>query len=264
MSQRKRQRSNGKLPGRGRSSPGDLVVQHHSLVIHVARDFERRLPASVSFGDLVSAGNLGLVQAARRFNARKGASFPTFARHRIRGAIVDSLRRLDPLSRRLRSFQKAAAQATETLTMTLGRLPSDAEVADYLGLAACRFERLSRELHECGGAVNGVRAEAAAYLVDQLPARSPDPERLAEMGELRDALHDALRTLPLRYRAVIRWYHFEGLSMRRIGAKLGIRQSLPDPLRRHPTPTGTRGAPYACLKAHPAAQSCGCFLRRKR
>jgi RNA polymerase sigma factor for flagellar operon FliA len=171
----------------------------------------------------VSAGSLGLVEAARRFDASEGASFPTFARHRIRGAIVDSLRRIDPLSRRLRSFQRAASQATETLTMTLGRHPSDFEVAAHVGLSACRFERLARELHESGGAVNGVaRKDTAVCPVDQLPAKSRDPERLAEVAELRDTLNTALGMLPRRYRAVIRWYHFEGLTMKRIAERLGV------------------------------------------
>ena len=222
MSQRKQKRINGKLPDRKRASPDDLAERYRSLVIHVARDFGRRLPPSVTFGDLVGAGSLGLVEAAHRFDAGEGASFETFARHRIWGAIVDSLRRIDPLSRRLRSFQRAASQATETLTMTLGRRPSDSELAAQVGLTTCRFEHLSRELHEAGWAVNGVDRPEAAYPVDQLPAKSRDPERLAEMAELRDTLNDALGILPGRYRAVIRWYHFDGLTMSRIGAKLGI------------------------------------------
>jgi RNA polymerase sigma factor for flagellar operon FliA len=152
-----------------------------------------------------------------------GASFPTFARHRIRGAIVDSLRRIDPLSRRLRSFQRAASQATETLTTRLGWRPSESEVAAHIGLTPCRFERLSRELHDSGGAVSGnLPTGAAAASVDQLPARSRDPERQAAMAELRDALNAALGMLPHRYLAVIRWHHFEGLTMSRIGARLGI------------------------------------------
>jgi RNA polymerase sigma factor for flagellar operon FliA len=143
------------MPDLGRASPDELVERHVSLVIHVARDFQQRLPRSVDPGDLVSAGNVGLVQAARRFDPGEGASFATFARHRIRGAMMDSLRRIDPISRRLRSFQRTATQATYALTMTLGRMPDDAEVAAHLGLTASRFERLLRELHESGGAVKG-------------------------------------------------------------------------------------------------------------
>jgi RNA polymerase sigma factor for flagellar operon FliA len=208
-------------PGLGRASLDELAEEHQSLVIHVARDFERRLPPSVTFGDLVGAGNLGLVEAARRFDPANGASFPTFARHRIRGAIADSLRRLDPVSRRLRSFQRAAQQASDALTVTLGRAPSEAEVAAHVGLSESQFERLSRELYTAGYSVN-ISTEARLLPVDQLAAGSDDPERLAECTELRAAMNGALRTLPCRYRTVIRWYHFEGWTMKRIADRLGI------------------------------------------
>ena len=222
MSQRKQKRINGKLPDRKRASPDDLAERYRSLVIHVARDFGRRLPPSVTFGDL---------GRRRKSGTRRGCTPVRCGRRRI-------IRDLCPPSHlgshrgqpapdrspfpRLRSFQRAASQATETLTMTLGRRPSDSELAAQVGLTTCRFEHLSRELHEAGWAVNGVDRPEAAYPVDQLPAKSRDPERLAEMAELRDTLNDALGILPGRYRAVIRWYHFDGLTMSRIGAKLGI------------------------------------------
>jgi len=91
VSQRKPQFANGTVPASARASPDELAERHLSLVMHIAGDFKQRLPPGVSFDDLVGAGNLGLVEAARRFNPAKGASFSTFARHRIRGAITDSL-----------------------------------------------------------------------------------------------------------------------------------------------------------------------------
>ena len=222
MSQRKL-RANGKMPASARASPDELAERHLSLVIHLARDFQRRLPPCVNFGDLVGAGNLGLVEAACRFDPARGASFATFARHRIRGAMADSLRRLDPVSRRLRSFQKAAKQAADALTVTLGRAPSDAEVAAHVGLPACRFERMSRELNEAGCTVNGsAPRETAVFAVDRLPAGCDDPERLAEWAELRASMNGALRTLPPRDRTVIRLRHFDGWAMKRIAAMLGI------------------------------------------
>jgi RNA polymerase sigma factor for flagellar operon FliA len=226
VSQRKTKRIDGRVPRLARASPDELVERHLNLVIHVARDFQQRVPPSVTFGDLVGAGNLGLVEAARRFNPAKGVPFPAFARHRIRGAITDSLRRLDPLSRRLRSFQRAAQEAADRLTVTLGRAPSDAEVAAHIGLTVNRFEGLSRELHEAGYTVNGLAPTTTAEVeVDQLPAGCDDPERMAEWTELRATMNGALRTLPCRHQTVIRWYHFEGWTMKRIAARLGIGES---------------------------------------
>jgi RNA polymerase sigma factor for flagellar operon FliA len=208
-----------------RASPDELVERHLNLVIHVARDFAQRVPPSVTFGDLVGAGNLGLVEAARRFNPAKGAPFPAFAKHRIRGAITDSLRRLDPLSRRLRSFKRSAQGAADVLTAKLGRPPSDAEVAARLGLTTSRFERLSRELNAADAGNGLVPVKTAALTVDDLPAKCRDPERFAEWRELRATMNGALRTLPCRYRTVIRWYHFEGWTMKRIADKLGVNES---------------------------------------
>jgi len=221
VSVRKLQRENGNVPVPAKPSADVLVERHRDLVAHVARDFERRLPPSVTFGDLLSAGNLGLVEAARRFKAGTGASFPTFARHRIHGAIMDSLRRLDPLSRRLRSFQKAVSQASDALTAKLGRQPADTEIAARIGMPFHRFERLSRELRGAGG-LSSLAAPTPALSSDMLPAKCVSPELHCERAELREALDAALDALPVRCRIVIRCYHFEGLTMAGIGHRLGI------------------------------------------
>lgn len=111
-----------KTGGAARASPEELAERHLSLVVPIARSFKNRLPSSVDFDDLVGAGNLGLVEAARRFDPARGTSFGTFAKHRIRGAITDSLRRLDPVSRPLRSRQKTAERATRELMASLQAL----------------------------------------------------------------------------------------------------------------------------------------------
>ena len=98
VSKHKRQRISGGIPA-ARASPDELAERYLSLVIPIARSFQKRLPSSVDFDDLVGAGNLGLIDAARRFDPAQGASFGAFAKHRIRGAITDSLRRLDAVSR---------------------------------------------------------------------------------------------------------------------------------------------------------------------
>ena len=109
VSKPKRQPISGEMPA-ARASPEELAERYLSLVIPIARSFQKRLPSSVDFDDLVGAGNLGLVEAARRFNPAQGASFGAFAQHRIRGAITDSLRRIDPVSRCLRSQQKGQSE----------------------------------------------------------------------------------------------------------------------------------------------------------
>jgi len=214
-------------------SPEELAERHLSLVIPIARNFQKRLPSSVDFGDLVGAGNLGLVEAARRFNLAKGTSFGTFARHRIRGAIADSLRQIDPVSRCLRSQQKAAERATTGLMAILGRFPTEAETARRLRLSLRGWQKLQSELHEAGCAVNGHPMIGAPVLadVDKLPGTWTDPERLAELAETREILNNVIAKLPARHRQVVHFYDFEEWTMKQISIRLGMHESRVSQIR---------------------------------
>jgi RNA polymerase sigma factor FliA len=229
---RKRQRITGGIP-EARASPDELAEQYLGLVVHIARNFQDRLPSSVDFGDLVGAGNLGLVEAARRFDPAKGASFRTFAKYRIRGAITDSLRRIDPISRCLRSRQKRAERATTELMTNLGRHPTEAETARRLHVSLRRWRRLRWELSEAGCPMNGdpMNGAEAPADADQLPGTWADPERLAGMAETRQILDRAMNTLPLRYRQVLHLYDFEEWTMKQIGIRLGVDQSRVSQIR---------------------------------
>jgi RNA polymerase sigma factor for flagellar operon FliA len=214
------------MPASAKASPDELAKRHLSLVIHIAGDFKQRLPRGVSFDELVGAGNLGLVEAAHRFNPAKGASFRTFARHRIRGAITDSLRSVDPVSRCLRSRQKAAERAVSELAASKQRPPTEREIANRLKLRVNDWRKLSRTLYEAGCPVNGHAPGATGPIeLDHLPSRWPDPEQSAAIAELRDGITEAAQTLPPRYRTVIMLYHFDGWTMRQIGTHLGVNES---------------------------------------
>src|SRR5437667_6846988 len=194
----------GEMPA-AKASPDELAERHLGIFIPIARSFKKRLPSSVDFDDLVGAGNLGLVEAARRFNPAQGASFGAFAQHRIRGAITDSLRRIDPVSRCLRSQQKAAERATTELMTSLGRYPTEAETARRLHLSLRRWRRLRWKLYTAGCSVDsypmhGVLAQADP---DKLPGTWADPEQLAGLAETRQILDRAIRTLPTRHRHVV-------------------------------------------------------------
>jgi RNA polymerase sigma factor for flagellar operon FliA len=102
----------------------------------------RRCPPQVEFDDLVSAGTLGLIQAVDRYRPERGCLLKTLAEHRIRGAILDYLRKLDPLSRSARRFVRQRAEASLRLESQLGRPPEAAELAEALGLPIERYRRL--------------------------------------------------------------------------------------------------------------------------
>jgi len=232
VSNHKKQRISGEIAA-SRASRDEPVERYLGIVIPIARSFQKRLPSSMDFDDLVGAGNLGLVEAARRFDSAEGISFTTFAQHRIRGAIMDSLRKIDPVSRCLRSQQKAAERATTELTTNLGRYPTETETAERLRLSLRRWRRLSCELYEAGCPVNGfpMKGPVAAAEADQLPGNFADPERLTALSETRSILGSAIGKLPTRYRKVLRFYHFEEWTMKQIGNALRIDESRVSQIR---------------------------------
>src|SRR3989475_1851746 len=199
--QPKRHPITGGMPA-ARAAADELAQRYLSLVIPIARSFQKRLPASVDFDDLVGAGNLGLVEAARRFDPARGASFGAFAQHRIRGAITDSLRRIDPVSRCLRSQQKTAERATTELMTNLGRCPTEAETARRLHLSLRRWRRLRWKLYAAGCSVDSypIHGALAPADPDKLPGTGADPEQLAGMAETRQILDRAISILPTRHR----------------------------------------------------------------
>jgi len=232
VSQRKRQRMRGGIPA-ARASPDELAERYLSLVIPIARNFQKRLPASVNFDDLVGAGNLGLVEAARRFDPAQGASFGSFAQHRIRGAITDSLRQIDPVSRSLRSQQKTVERATTELMANLGRCPTEAETARRLHLSLRSWRRLRWKLYAAGCPVDSYPMKGALAQADpdKLAGTWADPEQLADLAETRQILGRAIKALPARYRHVLHLYDFEEWTMKQIGVRLDVDESRVSQIR---------------------------------
>src|SRR5438093_9510416 len=232
VSKQKRQRVTGGIPA-ARASPDELAERYLSLVIPIARSFQKRLPSSVDFDDLVGAGNLGLVEAARRFNPAQGASFGAFAQYHIRGAITDSLRQIDPVSRCLRSQQKTAERATTELRTQLGRCPTEAETARRLHLSLRCWRRLRWKLYTAGCPVDSYPMHGSLAQADpeKLPGTWADPEQLAGLAETRQILDRAISTLPARHRRILQLYDFEEWTMKQIGVRLGVDESRVSQIR---------------------------------
>lgn len=212
------------------SSSNALALRHSDLVRQMALAMRRRLAPGASVDDLVGAGNLGLVEAARRFDPSK-ASFGTFARYRIRGAMTDSLRAIDPLSRQQRSRVRKVNVAIESLSATLGRTPFADEIAKHLGISLGCWERMSRELCLARLAVYGQSANQMANPED-LPTALPDPEQHAAMVRLRELLNDELNELSPRHKLLIRLYYFSGWPMKRIAAEYGVTEGRASQIHR--------------------------------
>src|SRR5713226_9658748 len=127
-----------------------VVLEHLPLVKAIAIRVHENLPVHVDLDDLVHAGVLGLFDAASKFDPEKQVAFSSYAKHRIKGAILDSLRQLDWASRDLRRRQKQVETATRDLAATLGRSPNETELAERMGVGMERLRRMQMDLRTIG------------------------------------------------------------------------------------------------------------------
>src|SRR5208283_6066938 len=127
-----------------------IVLDHLSLVKAIAIRVHESLPVHVDLDDLIHAGVLGLFDAASKYNPDKKVVFQSYAKHRVKGAILDSLRQLDWASRDLRKRQKQMDAVTHNLMTQLGRTPTEEEIAQTLGLGIDRWRRVALELKNLG------------------------------------------------------------------------------------------------------------------
>jgi len=210
----------------------DELVRAYIPRIHkIARSMARRLPPHVPLDDLISAGALGLIDAARRYDPSLCERFEAYAEHRIRGSMLDELRSHDSLSRDLRSRSRRRDEAVARLERKLGHSPSSEDIAEELGLDIEEYERLVGRVHR------GTVLSAEALTRDGIGAQAfedphvPDPFRVAAAREVRDLLTRALECLPPRLQLVASLYYREGLKLSEIGNKLGVTEARACQLR---------------------------------
>ena len=202
------------------ADPGKLYERYTPLVRRIAMKTVRSLPASVTLDDLLSAGWIGLAEALqRRTPTMDEEQFEAYASHRVQGAILDYLRSLDPLTRKLRGASRRISEATGDLTARLGRAPDEDEIAGELGLPLDGYHQMLMQIAEAGLARLEL-TEDSGWLAEQ-----SSPETLATEHELTDQVAAAIDELPERLRTVLGLYYQEECSFREIGAVLGVTES---------------------------------------
>jgi RNA polymerase sigma factor for flagellar operon FliA len=203
-----------------------LVLEHQWLVRSIAVVMLEKLPVHLESDDLMQAGLLGLIDAADKFDHTKQPVFTCYARHRIKGAMLDGLRRLDWASRGVRTRQKQVENAKRDLKSTFHRDPTDAEVAERLGLNLTRYRKVVLDLRNAGpisADTGGDREDLPALDFPSKPESQPD--FICIQKQLRNVLGNLVKTLPARYREVVTLYYTKELSMLEISGKLGINES---------------------------------------
>ena len=206
------------------------LTEHLGLVHHVARQVYRGLAAEADFDELVSAGAMGLLGALNTFDASRGLAFSTYAAPRIRGAILDELRRQDHVSRSVRRKTRDITAAREALERSLGRTPRDAEVAGQLGVDLATYWRWQEEVE---GTVHlpldrrtGDDREGRWSPLEVLTGETHlDIEERMDREEEAAILRAAILRLKEQERVVLSLYYFEELKLSQIAAVLELTES---------------------------------------
>jgi RNA polymerase sigma factor FliA len=201
-----------------------LVRKHADLVKRIAYHLAGRLPPQVEVEDLMQAGMMGLLEAAQNYATGRGASFETYAGIRIRGAMLDALRKLDWAPRSVHRKARAAAQALREVEALRGSEANESDVAAHMGVSLTEYQRIVQDTLGCQLLrLNDADGEESA--LDRLPDGAPNPEANALDESLRQAIIDAIQALPERERLVLSLYYEQELNLKEIGAVLKVTES---------------------------------------
>ncbi len=208
-----------------RGEQTEFVTRHAQLVKRIAFHLRSRLPPSVQTDDLIQAGMIGLLEASRNYDARQGASFETYAGIRIRGAMLDEIRRSDWAPRSLHRKVRQVSEAIRAIEVVVGRDARDDEIAQHLGIPLDAYHQLLQDA--AGQKVFSFEEltggdEAAA---DGLCGHTGGPADDLAMEEFREALAGVISTLPEREQLVMSLYYDEELNLREIGTVLSVSES---------------------------------------
>ena len=202
--------------------PKASLVDYLGLVKRVALHLKGRLPNFMELDELMQVGMIGLIEADKSFDASKGVDFEVFAKNRIRGAILDQVRKMSYLPRSAIVSIRDHNEASAALTGELGRAPSQAELADFMGKDADTFQKERTHAHR----FQTVSLETQLPESVDLPTgHSNEPEQELVEEQFMDALAASIGKLPERDRTVVSLYYVEEMNLKEIGAVLEISES---------------------------------------
>ena len=205
----------------------DRIAAGLPFVESLARRVASSMPHSIEINDLVQDGMIGLIDAARRYDEGRGIKFETFAERRVRGAMIDALRR-DAWPRGVRRQRRELEAAREELRRELGSEPSLADLAAKMGSDEARLGRTILRINT----IESTSPFSAAENVDGamlpaalVPSEPTAPDKAFEQREVRDRIRTAITSLPARERKVIGLYYYAEATMKQIGAEIGVNES---------------------------------------
>jgi len=207
------------------SNHNQLVEKHASLVKRIACHLINRLPASVQLEDLVQAGMIGLLEASKNYDERQGASFETYAGIRIRGSMLDEIRKNDWAPRSVHRKARMVAEAVRTIENTHGRDARDTEIAKTLEMPIEDYYKILQDnsYHKVLSVEDMGLGEES--LLDNLSDNAPGVLDGLQKEDMQRIIAEAVASLPERERLVMALYYDEELNLREIGAVMGVSES---------------------------------------
>lgn len=204
-----------------------LIIENLHLVRLLAANLRRSLSVHTELDDLTHAGTMGLIEAATKYRAEMEVPFAVYAKHRIRGAILDSLRRIDWATRDARKTYKQIHSVSRDLSLKLQRTPTQAEVAEAMGVDEQRWQAMMRDFHTLSAAATQQSSsEYEDSPAREIPANAAHtPDSVYFRTELRAKLDSAMGSLPRRHREVVTLYYERDMTMKEIGGVLGVNES---------------------------------------
>src|SRR6186713_536500 len=209
------------------ASQRDRIAAGLPFVESLARRVASSMPHSIELGDLVQDGVLGLIDAAFRFDEARGIKFETFAERRVRGAMIDALRR-DAWPRGVRRQRRELETAREELRRELGAEPSLADLAKRVGSDEARLGRTIvriNTIESTSPLSAGENVDNSTLPAALVPSEPTSPDRAYEELEVRDRVRAAIASLPPRERKVVGLYYYAEATMKQIGAEIGVNES---------------------------------------
>src|SRR5262245_36253373 len=209
------------------ASQNRRIVAGIPFVEALARRMASSMPHSIDIGDLVQDGVLGLIDAAHRFDEARGIKFETFAERRVRGAMIDALRR-EAWPRGVRRQRRELDAAREALRRELGHEPSLADLAARVGSDEKRLSRTIvriNTIESTSPLATGEHFDEGSLPAALVPSEPDAPDAAYEKGETRERIRAAIRLLPWREQKVIGLYYYGEATMKEIGAEIGVNES---------------------------------------
>lgn len=207
-------------------SNDELVREHLALVKRIAYHLAAKLPSSFEIEDLMQAGMIGLLEASSKFDSSKGASFSTYAGIRIRGAMLDEVRKRDWTPRSVYQKHRQVLEATRAIEAETGRPAEAQEVASRIGLTLGEYHDILTDAAACQlFSLDETLDESVHFGRDVPVSRVGTPEQALDSNERRSMVSEAIVGLPERERLVLSMYYEQEMNLKEIGEVLGVSES---------------------------------------